>query len=64
MVYERGTSFKLKKTHACGQNRWELLSCGEIISLRCLRCGHIISITEEKLKKNIKQVILKDGKEQ
>jgi len=37
--FKPGLILKLRKTHACGSDRWRVLSVGASLELECLGCG-------------------------
>ena len=48
---EIGSKIKTKKVHPCGNDEWEVLRIGADFKLKCTKCGHIIMVDSEKLKK-------------
>ena len=50
----------MKKTHPCGECRWEVLRTGMDFRLRCLGCGHEVMLPRAKAEKNIRQVLRDD----
>ena len=48
---EKGEIITTKKTHPCGSNQWEIIRTGADYKLKCTKCGHIILVDSEKLKK-------------
>ena len=55
--YVVGDIVETKKTHACGNNTWEITRVGVDFKLKCTKCGHIIMIEREKALKIIKRKI-------
>lgn len=49
-----GDVLKLKKPHACGENRWEVIRLGADIKLRCQQCSRIVMLPRAKLERRIK----------
>ena len=52
---------EMKKTHPCGEKRWQVLRTGMDFRLRCTGCGHELMIPRSKAEKSIRQ-ILRGGK--
>lgn len=52
-----GDIVELKKTHPCGNARWEITRTGIDIGLKCLGCGRRVMIPRIKLEKAIKKLI-------
>ncbi|MBE6642431.1 MAG: DUF951 domain-containing protein [Clostridia bacterium] len=46
----------MKKKHPCGSVAFEVLRTGSDIRIRCLGCGHDLTVPRIKLEKNIKKV--------
>jgi len=51
-----GDIIALKKPHACGDNRWEVLRTGADIRIRCLKCRRMLLIPRARLEPRIKAV--------
>ena len=32
----------MKKPHACGENRWQIIRVGADIKIKCVQCGRIV----------------------
>ncbi|MGO1370804.1 MAG: DUF951 domain-containing protein [Senegalia sp. (in: firmicutes)] len=58
-----GDIIKLKKTHPCGEDKWEVLRSGVDFKLRCVGCDRIVWIPRRKLDKRIKNIITKEENE-
>jgi hypothetical protein len=54
MMYQLNETVTLKKSHACGGNRWEIVRLGADVKLRCQTCGRFINVTRDELKKREK----------
>jgi len=46
--YRLGDVLQLKKPHACGDNRWEVIRMGMDIRVKCHKCGHSVLIPRVK----------------
>lgn len=51
-----------KKTHPCGNSRFEVMRTGMDFRIKCLKCEKQIWITRQNLEKRIKKTI-RDGEE-
>ena len=51
-----GDVLTMKKTHPCGEKRWQVLRIGADFKLRCLGCGHEVMGARSKFEKNIRAV--------
>jgi len=56
-----GMGLRLRKAHACGENRWEVIGTEECMKIRCMHCGHILHMDVEKLKKVCKEILHQMG---
>ena len=56
-----GDTLQMKKKHPCGAYDFTVLRVGSDIRIRCVGCGHDITVAREKLEKNIKNVIPRKG---
>lgn len=54
MEYKVGDIVESKKVHPCGSNKWEITRVGIDFKLKCLQCGHIITLERSKAIKIIK----------
>ncbi|MFD1672417.1 DUF951 domain-containing protein [Agrilactobacillus yilanensis] len=57
-MFELGDIVSMKKPHACGTNRWEILRMGMDIRIKCLGCGHLIMMPRKEFQKKIKAVLV------
>ena len=51
MEYNIGSIVRTKKQHPCGSKLWEITRIGVDFKLKCLGCGHVITLDREKAKK-------------
>lgn len=59
--YEIGDIVKMKKTHPCGSDQWEITRTGIDFKMKCMGCGHHIMIPRPKFEKAVKEIV--QGKE-
>ncbi|GAF39558.1 hypothetical protein JCM14202_1424 [Agrilactobacillus composti DSM 18527 = JCM 14202] len=57
-MFELGDIVLMKKPHACGTNRWEVLRMGMDIRIKCLGCGHMIMMPRKDFQKKMKHVLV------
>lgn len=55
--YELGTKVIMKKPHACGENKWEVIRLGADIKIKCLKCNRIVMLSRNKFEKDGKKII-------
>lgn len=58
-----GDRLIMKKPHPCGSKEFEVLRIGADFKIKCLGCGHIVTVPRSKIEKNIKSVVSGDGEE-
>ena len=51
-----GDTIKMKKSHPCGSNEWEILRVGADFRLKCKGCGHQIMVPRKLVEKNTKEI--------
>lgn len=51
--YSVGQTVKTRKTHACGNNLWEITRVGADYKLKCLKCGRIVMLNSDKFHKAV-----------
>ncbi|GEO78849.1 DUF951 domain-containing protein [Companilactobacillus mindensis] len=56
-MFKLGDIITMKKPHACGENRWEVIRMGADIKVKCLGCGHIVMIPRAEFAKKFKKVL-------
>ena len=52
-----GDCVRLKKTHPCGGAVFSVLRVGGDVRIRCMTCGHDMTIDRIKLEKAIKEFV-------
>jgi hypothetical protein len=56
-----GDILVMKKPHPCQSFQMEVLRVGSDIRIRCLGCGHDVTVPRIKLEKNIKSVLFQSS---
>ncbi|NSW54603.1 MAG: DUF951 domain-containing protein [Armatimonadetes bacterium] len=51
-----GDVLELKKPHACGANRWEVIRLGQDIRLRCQGCDRLVMLPRSRLERRIRKI--------
>ena len=57
--YSIGDKVKMKKSHPCGGDLWEITRIGMDFRIKCLKCERQLLIPRIKFEKNCKQIIEK-----
>jgi hypothetical protein len=52
-----GDVVRMRKTHPCGSDQWEVVRLGADIGIRCLRCGRRVLMPRVKFERRIRQFI-------
>ncbi|MFZ5645057.1 MAG: DUF951 domain-containing protein [Bacillota bacterium] len=55
--YSVGDAVKMKKTHPCGGDAWEIMRTGVDFRIKCLTCGRVVMIPRPKFEKSVKSII-------
>ncbi len=56
MEYNIGNIVRTKKQHPCGSKLWKITRIGVDFKLKCLGCGHVVTLEREKAKKIITKI--------
>lgn len=57
MDLQVGQRIKMKKSHPCGCNEWEIIRVGADFRLRCTGCNHQVMLARKLVEKNFKGFI-------
>lgn len=52
-----GDVLRLKKTHPCGNNLWEVVRLGADIGIQCRKCGRRVLLQRSYLERKIREVM-------
>lgn len=52
-----GDIVKMRKTHPCGGETWEIMRVGMDFRIRCQTCGHSLMIPRSKFEKSVRMVV-------
>jgi hypothetical protein len=61
--FELGDTVRMKKPHACGENRWTITRVGADVKLRCFGCGRVVMLDRLDFQKSAKQILPKETDE-
>lgn len=56
MDIQIGDVLTVKKPHPCGSKEFEVLRVGADFKIKCLGCGHLVTVARNKIEKNIRNV--------
>lgn len=57
--YDVGDIVKMKKTHPCGSDLWEILRTGMDFGIKCRGCGRFVMLPRTKFEKMAKTIVEK-----
>ncbi|MDR7521702.1 MAG: DUF951 domain-containing protein [Armatimonadota bacterium] len=52
-----GDVVRMRKTHPCGNDQWEVVRLGADIGIRCLKCGRRVLMPRAKFERRIRRFI-------
>ena len=55
--YEVGDIVKMRKTHPCGSDQWEIIRTGIDFRIKCLGCSHYVLLPRPKFEKAVKEIV-------
>ncbi|WP_031514311.1 DUF951 domain-containing protein [Desulfofalx alkaliphila] len=55
--YQVGDIVKMKKTHPCGGDLWEIMRTGVDIRIKCTTCKRVLLLPRPKFEKSLKAII-------
>ena len=58
-----GDVFVSKKNHPCGENKWQITRLGADVKIKCVKCGHSVFVSFDKLKKIVKNFVSVEGRD-
>ena len=57
MDYLLGDIVKMRKTHPCGGDLWEITRVGLDFRIRCQTCSHSVMLPRQRFEKQVKAII-------
>ena len=55
--YKLGSIVVMKKSHPCGENRWETTRMGIDIKIKCTKCNREVMLSRIDFEKKLKKVV-------
>ncbi|MFZ5631959.1 MAG: DUF951 domain-containing protein [Bacillota bacterium] len=55
--YQVGDVVKMKKTHPCGGDTWEIMRTGVDFRIKCTNCGRVVMIPRPKFEKSVRGIV-------
>lgn len=55
--YQIGDIVKMKKSHPCGSDQWEITRTGIDFGIKCQKCGHFVMMPRPKFEKAVKAIV-------
>ena len=55
--YKLGSIVVMKKSHPCGENRWEITTMGIDIKIKCTKCNREVMLSRIDFEKKLKKVV-------
>ncbi len=59
MQYNLGDIVKMRKSHPCGSDQWEITRVGMDFRIKCLGCGRQVLLPRSKFEKSVKSIVKK-----
>ena len=57
MEYYIGDIVKMRKSHPCGNDIWEITRIGIDFRLKCQKCSHSVMLSRQRFEKQVKAVV-------
>ena len=55
--YQVGDVVKMKKSHPCGGDTWEVMRTGVDFRIKCQKCGRVVLVPRPKFEKSVKNIV-------
>lgn len=55
--YHVGDIVRMRKTHPCGGDTWEVLRTGVDFRIKCLKCARVLMLPRPKFEKSVKNIV-------
>lgn len=59
-----GDIVKMRKTHPCGSDEWQIVRVGADIKIKCLGCARIVMMDRMVFEKRMKKCVSRPGAEE
>lgn len=57
LKFDVGDLVKMRKSHPCGSDIWQVTRVGADVGMRCQGCGHFVMVPRAKFERMVKAVI-------
>lgn len=61
--YNVGDVVQLKKSHPCGEDKWEIMRVGVDFRIKCLGCQRQVWLPRREFERRVKKVVSTAGEE-
>lgn len=61
--YQIGDIVKMRKTHPCGGDTWEVMRTGVDFRIKCLQCNRVLMLPRPKFEKSVKTIVSSKSQE-
>lgn len=55
--YDLHDYVEMKKPHACGTNRWQIIRMGADIRIKCEQCSQLVLMPRREFERKMKKVL-------
>lgn len=55
--FSLGDIVQMRKSHPCGNDRWEVLRTGMDFRIKCIGCGRVVMLPHRKFVKQVKAIV-------
>ncbi len=62
-IYSLNDLVIMKKSHACGENKWKIIRVGVDIKIKCLNCGREVMLDRLEFERKLKKVLGEENEE-
>ncbi|NMA55596.1 MAG: DUF951 domain-containing protein [Firmicutes bacterium] len=60
MEFQVGDIVRLKKTHPCGSDQWEVIRVGADFRIKCCGCSRRVMLPRSKFERAVKAIVEPD----
>lgn len=55
--YNVGDIVKMRKSHPCGGDQWEVMRTGVDFRIKCVTCNRVVMLPRPKFEKSVKEIV-------
>jgi hypothetical protein len=59
--FNLGDIVRMKKTHPCGSDQWEIIRVGMDFKIKCRGCGRRVMLPRPKFEKSVREIVERRG---